>query len=173
MPLFKEKEMRKEVEIKIPYVEKGKELEKTVKVKFVSNKVTRDFNEIMTRLNKSFGYYAEIKKLNQKIADIVADKKIHILRKRAEAKPYVSQIAEIKKQIKNSDEQLLLDDRIKLIKIILEDNECQDPELMTVKFWDEKTEPTQSWDFLTKAVMKDQKKEDSKKKKNMNSMKIY
>ena len=164
--------MKKEVSIKIPYFEKGKELEKNVLVGFISNRVVRDYNRVMQRLNISIGYYSELDEANKAIADIIADPKIKLFEKRNLSRPYGEEIKALKQKIKEADEASILSDRFEIIKRILEDNDCKDQGLLTMKFWDEKTEAATSWSFLTQAVMKDTPAADGKKK-SMNLTKIY
>lgn len=160
--------MRKEIIVKIPYYEKGQELEKEVKIFFVSNRVLRDYNVIMKRLNESLGYYGELKKLDEEIGYIVASRDIKLLEKRAAAKPFVEEIKAVKKKIKADNEEELLKDRFDIIKRILTDNECKDKSLFDISFWDNKTEVSTSWGFLTQAAMKDTPEETEGKKKAMN-----
>lgn len=165
--------MRKEIEIKVPYFQKGKDLEKKVKVSFISNRVLRDYNSIMTRLNVSMSYYKQLDDLNKKIADIIADKRIKLLNKRSKAKPFVDEITTVKEKIKESNENQLLEDRFMLIKRILEDNECMDDDLLSYDFWDNQTEAITSWGFLTQACMKDTPTDANGKKKSMNLTNLF
>ena len=159
--------MRKEIEIKVPYFEKGKDLEKKVKVSFISSRVLRDYTTIMQRLNISMTYYKQLDDLNKKVADIIADKRIKLLNKRAKVKPFLDEMDEVKKKIKESNEQELLEENFMLIKRVLDDNECKDQDLLTYEFWDNKTEPATSWGFITQAAMKDTPVDDGSKKKSM------
>lgn len=165
--------MRKEITVKIPYFEKGKELEKDVKISFISNRVVRDYNQVMKRLNESLSYYGQINEANKAVADIIASKDIKLMDKRNLAKPYGEEIKELKRKIKEADEDSILSDRFEIIKRILEDNDIKDPDLLLMKFWDDKTEASTSWSFLTQAVMKDTPTDSKGKKKSMNLTSLF
>lgn len=160
--------MRKEITIDIPYVEKGKEKTKSVKINFVSNRAMSQYNEIMKRLNYSMSLYKSKDIATKALAAHIADKSKTPFRKSLEAKPFVRAVDEAKKKIKESGEDVLLADLYALIELILSDNGCEDKDLMSEKFWDSKTDSKAPWVFLNQAIMKDQIA-DAKKKRDMNS----
>lgn len=161
--------MRKEIEIKVPYWD-GEEKEKAVKISFISNSVNHDYNRLMDQVSSVQELQQELKRLQEDIGykAVKAMEKLSIKGlkdARAEVRPLKEQLKKIAKQIKESDGKILLADRFALIKKILEQNKCTDPELLSLDFWNEKTEVETPWSFLHQAIMKDISSGGVKKKK--------
>jgi len=147
--------MRKEIEITIPYVKRGEELEKAVKISFISNRVLSDYNKIVEQFNGILNLHVEKKEKVEEMAWILTDKEVPIKDKRAKIAPLKERVVNIKKEIKAKDDKALFSDRFNIIKRILDDNGITDSDLLSYKFWNEKVEPSLVWTFLSQAAMKD------------------
>lgn len=163
---FKEtKEMRTTIEIKIPYWD-TEEKEKTVKISFISNRCNSEYNRLMDQVSTVQALQEEQKKIQENMGSIIAETTIKNLRQqRDKIKPLKAQLKSIITKIKEDDGKVMLADRFALIKKILEQNGCTDHELLSMDFWDEKTEVKTPWTFLHQAIMKDLQSGGVKKKK--------
>ena len=147
--------MRKTVNYELTYFKKGEELKKIVPIKFVSNRIYDWYSDIMDRTNKLQGLVAQRKKLIEDLAMVIVDKDVSILKRREKSKPIKAELKEVEKQISECDSKDFVTARHKIIERLLNDNGIDDPELLSLDFWNDNIEPSELWGFLVAAVTKD------------------
>lgn len=157
--------MKEVIEIGIPYNCDGEDLLKKMKIGFVSNEMIRRYNLLAIALSDAVTLQEEMNSKTSELADIIVNKKMSLSEKRKAAILIKDELKFLKKQIKEENNRDLLAERFDLIKLILEKNGCSDKDLLSLKWWDENTEPHVSWTFLQMSVIKDMS--GAKKKVNM------
>jgi seryl-tRNA synthetase len=160
--------MSKEVlDYKLPYTEKGLEYLKTIKISFVSNKVLRMYNEHSQILVKLDEINRKKQLIMQELAEIIVDKKMKIKEKMELAKVKKEEERQLNLELKDLNDAYMFSEKWKIIKRVLDDNGIDDEKLNDPDFWDENTDPSTPWGFLTKCIMKDIPQEffDKEKKK--------
>lgn len=161
--------MRQKIIIGVPYNENGEELQKKVRVDFISNDVLRRYTRIAEDLSDAVDLQAEFNLKEELMGELITDPDKTLKEKRTEARILKIQQTEIKKKIKAGNHGQIMKDRFSVIETILKDNGNTDPELLNIDFWDKKTDPATVWKFLGMAVTKDMSQ--GKKKVNTSSMK--
>ena len=144
--------MKDTVDVVIKYYEKGEVKETPLTVKFVSNKVSRDFGELMKRVGKVKDDWDE----NQEL--ISNNAKLRIERPedwKAKIEKNDERLKEIAKSILNVSKSDFFQERFEIMKRILEDNGIKDETLLSFDFWDENVDPTDMMDIMASIIYKD------------------
>jgi len=147
--------MRKKIEYVLEYREEGEQKETTINIDFVSNRVLRDFSNLLVLSEKAQSAYDRISDINTIIAgeEITED----------EIKKYREESENCLKQIMEFNENGYFEKRSEILSRLLVDNGYKnDRMLMNNDFWEECVEPSDLMGFMTKAVYKDT---DQKKKR--------
>ena len=144
--------MKKVIDYSLEYFEKGEEVTKKVKIKFVSNRVQREYNELMSEVARVQDCYLEMQKIKSEMVAIRLKKDKDYKRVIAEKQERDSELQE---EINETDSKGFFKKRYELIKRILIDNGYGEDKVSTYEFWDESIEPSMLMDFLTTAVFKD------------------
>ena len=144
--------MKKVIDYSLEYFDKGEEVTKKVKIKFVSNRVQREYNELMSEVARVQDCYLEMQKIKSEMVAIRLKKDKDYKRVIAEKQERDS---ELKEEINETDSKGFFKKRYELIKRILIDNGYGEDKVSTYEFWDESIEPSMLMDFLTTAVFKD------------------
>lgn len=162
---------RETLEYKLPFCEKGVFKETTIKICFVSNQVTRMYNELAQDIIELEKVANRKNMINQELAELVIDPDMKIREKMKVAKEKKDEERKLNDILKEKNDKYTFSKRWKIINRILEDNGYEDEGFCRQAFWDEKTEPQTPFEFLSKCVMKDMPDtigENSKKKSVMN-----
>ncbi len=154
---------RKEIEVSIPYFEKGEEKTKDFKIKFISRRSIKDYSDVMQHLMTLRNLSAERQRLTQEMGYVITEKKP--IKERSEAfKEIKAKQVVIDDKIEQLSARDIGADTIAIVGRILSDNGIDEPDLLSTDFWEEHTEESDLWDFLNSVVYKDVKRQDSKKK---------
>jgi len=154
--------MRQTYEDKIIYFDCGEEKEIPVKIQFVSNRASREYTELMSKIESFKVKNEEYQKALSDSGELIANRpegyKIALKANEAKRDRLKDEITEFS----NGD---IINDRIKLIMMILKQNGHNDEMLQTVEFWDEQVESYEMMRFLLGCMLKDVKEMKSAEKK--------
>jgi len=153
------------INYKLTYFKKGKELQKLIPIRFVSNRVYDWYSDIMERENKIRTLHADKRRAIENQAVLIIEKDKTILQKIKDGKALRDEVKNIDKEIKATDSKDFVQARFKLIERILSDNAIDDPDLLDPEFWNDCLEPMELWGFITAAVTKDSQGQSKKKVK--------
>jgi hypothetical protein len=138
---------------KITYYEKGKEKQKEFVIKFASNRVRNDFNELMNDSNKVKNSWDEAQEILTDNAVLKLEKPEGWKKKTEENK---EKYEEIVKSINAFGDNDFFKRRFKIIKKLLIQNGHEDQEdFMSFDFWNEKVDPDELVRQLSKVIYKD------------------
>ena len=147
--------MRKEINYKLAYYKKGELLHKIIPIKWVSNRVYDWYGDIQDRSNKIIELTEAQKIATENVAYQILNRKKGIFDRRKDAKPFVEELKQIKKDLKETDSKDYVQARFKLIERIIEDQGVDDTELLDIDFWQDHVEPSELWAFLIAVITKD------------------
>ena len=143
----------KVLNFELEYFEKGELKKDILNIRFVSRKVTRDYDELMRTIYQVKDIWDEISDKVTEIAAAEVDGK--------ETSQLNEELEFLNESILAYDNDKTLKKRFEIIKRILEDNGIKDEKYLSFEFWDENIEPDTELNFLMGCVFKDS---DSKKK---------
>lgn len=151
--------MRKEVSFKLDYRKNGVDGIIDIKVDFISNRVTKEYSEIMSLATQA-------EQANNRISDLYTLSSACEVNKEdgweKQLKDYQNELNDCTDVILSFNDNNYLKNRHDVLQRILIDNKYGDDEmLMSQEFWDEDVEPASLILFLSTVVFKDF---DSKKK---------
>ena len=150
-------------DFELEYFEKGELKKDLLKIRFVSRKNTRDYEDMMKTIYEVKSIWDDI---SDKITELAA----------AETSGEDTELLQMELDQLNEDILIYNDERnikkrFEIIKRILEDNGITDEKYLSFEFWDENVEPSTELDFVVGCMFKD---EDGKKKQSTikNLMKV-
>lgn len=146
-------------DFELEYFEKGELKKDLLKIRFVSRKNTRDYEDMMKTIYEVKSIWDDI---SDKITEVAA----------AEANGEDTELLEMELDQLNEDILIYNDDRnikkrFEIIKRILEDNGITDEKYLSFEFWDENVEPSIELDFVVGCMFKDN---DKKKHQDIKSL---
>lgn len=136
--------------VELRYFENGEEKTDKLKISFISNRVIREYNEIMKDVSFVSETWGKLQDLNNDVAKLRIDKpenyKLQIAEKKTKADDLV-------KEISKYTESDFFDRRMALIQRILSDNKYSGK--YSNRFFDEQVNPGEFTRFLSDCVFKD------------------
>ena len=144
--------MRKVLKDKIQYFDDGEPKYIDYSIVFVSNRVNREFTELLDRINK-------LRQVKKEYDDCLAEFGAVINERKEGYKDELKSIIEKKEKLEadmnDKCDKAILSERFEVVKRLLKDNGNKDDRLYDYSFWDEKVEPSEIMSLLYKAVYKD------------------
>ena len=136
----------------INYFENGQQKEISIGIVFVSNRVNRDYLEMVEEIVQFKTDYDLLQKKMENCSSVLIDK--------AEGwedriKDIENDVYELKLKMADYSSGSILEKRFDLITRLLKDNGVKDERLYNYEFWDENIEPDEAMKLLTLAVNKD------------------
>jgi hypothetical protein len=159
--------MKKEIDYKLEYYDNGELKEKDIKIFFTSQKVTRDYGNLLEKIESITKLEAARKNIVDDIGYAMVDDKLNHKEKREKIKALNDDLKIKTDNVVNFGEGIKVeaekinDERFDILTRLLRDNKIEDEDLLSFEFWDEKVDPASANAFLRSAVNKDY---DSKKK---------
>lgn len=147
--------MRSELSYTIDYFEKGKDLQKTIKINRINGEITHEYGRIARQYNEIAIIQAEINEQIQELGWIATEKKSTFMERIQLAKPVKEQLNVLKKKAKAIDQEDTLDRIFKVLHMILEVNGYENDMIDDKAFWDKKTDPSAALDFVMACIRKD------------------
>lgn len=137
-------------DFELEYFEKGELKKDLLKIRFVSRKNTRDYEDMMKLVYEVKSIWDDI---SDKITEIAS----------AESNGEDTELLKMELNQLNEDILLYNDDRnikkrFEIIKRILEDNGITDEKYLSFDFWDEHVAPETELDFVVGCMFKDNDK---------------
>ena len=158
-------EKRETVQIEIPYFQKGESKIKYVNIKYVNYAIQRRYQSILLTITEAEKLNKQQRSLLREIGATVHSK-IPFRERRQKVKELNEQNEKLQNKILSLEPEKgdTYNKLINLSRDLLEVNGCEDEELKSNEFWENKVDPEEIWRFLLAAVSKDIKKGGSKKK---------
>jgi hypothetical protein len=140
--------MRKPIDYTVEYREEGVQDEIEVRIDFISNRVMKDFSDLMVLANEAETAHSRISDIATIISgeDLTEEKKAEL---REESNNCIDKIMEF-------NDNGYFTKRFEILKRILVDNGYKENErLMSLDFWEECVDPAELLKFMYLAIYKD------------------
>lgn len=140
--------MRKKINYTIEYREEGEQKEVELEIDFISNRVMKDFSDLILLGNEAEEAYGRISDINTTMAgEELADEEKEELKKES---------ARCVEKIMEFNDNGYFEKRFEILKRILVDNGYKnDDKMMSLDFWENCVEPRDQLKFMTLAIYKD------------------
>ena len=152
--------MKKILNYDLEYVEKGEEKIKVLSIKLVSQRVQREFGEIMDIIR---GAELNFEKVNLLSIEISSLKELKIDGYKEKIKDIKKDVEKLTEEMKEIGSDEYYKNRFKTVKRILVDNGYEDDPICNYEFWDEKITPSVFIEFLMRCYNKDMDTKTAKK----------
>lgn len=144
-----------EITYNLEYRENGEVKTAPIKIDWVSNYCTREFQEIITMAT-------DVKKAAERLGVIMKDKGMCLLDGKnkkdgwkEDMRKLDAEEKELTAKIEGYNDNDYFKKRFNLLVTILKDNKCPYDFMFDFDFWDRQVDPTLMMEFLAKAVYKD------------------
>lgn len=163
-------DLRRVITYDLPYYdENGEERTKHIKIRFVSQAISRQYYEYVSDMTEFKLLYQEFAKTQSdagsaaigalvkleaadgsiKTADELEQESAELVAK------YAQQMEQMEKRLKEFDSEAFFNKRFKLVYNLLKRNAVDDEDLYSRKWWDESVDTFDMVDFITAACTKD------------------
>lgn len=146
---------RKQIELYVPYNDRGAVKEKYYKISFISNRMDREYRSVLTRQQEGLALIKQYETNIQNQGSAIIDKTLKFKERRERVKTLREEAKKIEAKIASFGDSDFFKERVSLIHKILDANGIIDSESMTFEFWDEQVSPGDVVKFLEDAITKD------------------
>ena len=144
--------MRNILKDKIEYYEDGEVKELNYSIVFVSNRINREFTELLSKVNK-------LRQLKKQYDDCISECGIVIAEHKEGYKKELKELTTkkdiLEKKMADKCDEKILEQRFDLVTRLLKDNGNKEEKFYSYEFWDEHVEPYEMMSLLSKAIYKD------------------